>query len=314
MLSCKEQAERIEETVLQPFDKWVDQLQETCEEQPCIWWMFCLNKLFCWLLWVVVKVVEWVAIIVVRWVYRTVCTVVMIIVGIIALVTGNTDILVTALKDVWQLIKDGFYAGTGLIIFIALRIVDWVQTLIGVQARKRPLTEIEKAVLRPIYHDSLNYAAIRVVDGKAGILTGSGRAFTMGFTIYLPVNSLSTVVHESVHVWQFQFGGFGYIGNSAFNQLDSMVFNKGYDPYDWRPRMNQSVSWYNLGSAEAQAKFIEDVYGGGSFTTADLELPTTDRSPGAFFREDVPGTNQFVDAGTDYTAQANAAWRILRTG
>jgi hypothetical protein len=65
---------------------------------------------------------------------------------------------------------------------------------------------------------------------------------------------------------------------------------------------------------EAQAQFIEDVYADGFFDFTDLERPD-DTSPGAFFQEDESGTNAFVTTdGAVYTAQANAAWRILRTG
>ena len=70
----------------------------------------------------------------------------------------------------------------------------------------------------------------------------------MGFTIYLPSYSAQALVHECVHTWQFQFGGFGYIGNSALNQLDSLVFSRGYDPYKWRPAIDAGESWFTLRS------------------------------------------------------------------
>ena len=66
----------------------------------------------------------------------------------------------------------------------------------------------------------------------------------MGFTIYLPSYSAQALVHQCVHTWQFQFGGFGYIGNSALNQLDSLVFSRGYDPYKWRPAIDAGESWF----------------------------------------------------------------------
>jgi hypothetical protein len=308
--SCRQQQERIEETVLQPIDTWVTQEEQQCRDEPCNWWMLCLNKVFCWIVVALVKVTLWVSTIVVRWVYRMVCTVVMLVVGVLALLVGDTTVLAQAVADVWELIKDGTYAVIGLVIFVALRIVDLVQSALGIQPGKRHLTERERSILMPIFRNSLNYNAIELVVGPAGILTTSGRAFTMGFTIYLPSYSEQTLVHECVHTWQFEFRGFQYIGNSALNQLDSMVFNKGYRPYDWQTRLDAGDTWYTIKSVEAQAKFIEDVYASGRF---DFDAPgvADDTNPGEFFKEDAKlGHNVFMT----YTEQANAAWRIIRTG
>jgi hypothetical protein len=273
--------------------------------------MLCLNKVACAIFTFLAKVVVTVVKVVVRWVYRIVCTIVSIVVGIAALVTGSADRLLEAIRDLWGLVKDGFYALAGAVIFVALRIVDLVQTAVGVQRRKRKLTEAERALLRPIFRESLAYDLIEVVDGRAGVLSVSGRPFTMGFTIYLPDYGEQTLVHECVHVWQFQHGGFGYIGNSAFNQLDGMVFNKSYKPYDWRPRIDAGSSWYQLGSVEAQAKFVEDVWAEGIFDFDAPEMPD-DASKGAFFREDDGGHNAFREGERDYTEQANAAWHVIR--
>jgi hypothetical protein len=312
--SCKQEQERVEQQVLQPIDTWAQQLEQRCRNEPCIWWMLCLNKVFCWLAVVVVKIVLWVLIVVVRWVYRTVCVAVTLVVGVLALLIGRTDILVQAVSDLWDLTKDGFYAATGLVIFVALRIVDLVQSAFGAQPAKRPLTKEERAVLRPVFRESLNYNAIEVVDGPAGVLGISGRAFTMAYTIYLPAYSVQTLVHECVHVWQFQFEGFRYIGNSAFNQLDALVFSRGYQPYAWQSRLDAGDSWYTLKSAEAQASFVDEVWATGIFDHSDASTPDAVGS-GAFFREDAEaGVNRFQFDGNDYTAQANAAWRLLRTG
>ncbi|MBO3745597.1 hypothetical protein J5X84_05895 [Streptosporangiaceae bacterium NEAU-GS5] len=312
-LSCRQQAERIEETVLQPVDQWVEQQEQRCRDEPCHWWTLCLNKLFCWVVAFLVKVTLWVATVVVRWVYRTVCTLVTLVVGVIALITGNTDLIKQALDDLWSLAKDGFYAFTGTVIFVALRVVDLVQTALGLQPAKRRLTKSERAILWPIFRESLNYDAIELVVGPAGILTGSGRALTMAFTIYLPSYAERTLVHECVHTWQFQFGGFSYIGNSAFNQLDGALFDRDYNPYEWRSRMDGGASWYSLRSVEAQAMFIEDVYVSGVFDYKDPER-MDDTGPGAFFHEDEAGMHRFSFGGVDYTSQADAAWHILRTG
>jgi hypothetical protein len=187
-----------------------------------------------------------------------------------------------------------------------------VQSVLGVQAKKRPLTKNEISVLSPIYRNALPYGLIEIVAGPAGLLTPTGRALTMGYTIYLPSASDETLVHECLHVWQFQAEGFRYIGNSAFNQLDGRIFSPGYSPYEWQSHLDAGESWYTLKSAEAQAKFISDLFRSGAF------IPLTG-SPvagnGAFFREDpAAGSNSFQVGTTSYTSQANDAWRIIRTG
>lgn len=313
--SCKQQQERIEETVLQPIDKWVEQQEARCRNEPCIWWMLCLNKLVCSIVTFLVRVMLWVTTVVVRWVYRIICTVVSLVIGVLALVTGNADILVQGLKDLWGLTKDAIYTAIGVVIFAALRIVDVFQSAVRLQPAKRRLTEQERGILWPIFRESLNYNAIELVVGPAGVLTIFGRAFTMGYTIYLPSYSPETLVHECVHTWQFQFGGFEYIGNSALNQLDRIVFSPRYQPYNWKPRIDAGESWYTLKSVEAQAKFIEDVYVLGRFVYDDPAVPD-EVTPGAFFREDASlGHNVFkMNQVDDYTVQANDAWRIIRTG
>ena len=313
-LSCKQQEEKIEETVLQPVDQWVQKQEQQCKDAPCNWWMLCLNKLICWIVWTAVKISLWVLTLVVRWIYRTVCTLVMLVVGLVALIFGNVDIIQQAFRDIWELVKDVFYTSIGVVIYYALLIVDGIQSILGIQKKKRPLTELERGILWKVFRNLLNYNAISIIDGNAGLLTMSNRALTMGFNIYLPSYSLKTLVHECVHVWQFQFEGTKYIGQSALTQLDSMLFSKGYHPYDWVGPISTTKSWYLLKSVEAQAQFIEDVFSGGKFIFLDKAI-LPDKSPGAFFKEDKEtGHNNFEYKGPDYTVIANEAWRILRTG
>jgi hypothetical protein len=246
-----------------------------------------------------------------------------LVVGLLALLIGNADILLQAVSDLVELGKDAFFFALGGLIFVALRLVDMIQTVTRRQPAKRPLTERELEILRPIFDDSLLYPLIQIVEGPAGVLTFSGRAVTMGFTIYLPDYSERTLVHECVHTWQFQYGGFGYIGNSAMNQLYG-IFNPVVDEYDWKPGLDAGESWYTLQSIEAQANFVDAIWGEGHFVFADIDVPA-DFTPGAFFREEdaALGSNAFiskdaddgdgVDTFTTYTDQANDAWRILRT-
>ena len=313
-LTCKQQQEKIEETVLQPIDQWVQKQEQQCRNEPCNWWMLCLNKLFCWIVWTMLKITLWVTTLVVRWVYRTVCTLVSLVVGLVALIFGNVEIIKQALGDLWELVKDAFYTIVGAAIYGAIYIVDGIQSILRIQEKKRRLTERERGILWKVFRNSLNYNAISIVDGNAGLLSVSGRAFTMGFNIYMPSYNETTLVHECVHVWQFQFEGTKYIGNSALNQFDSMFISKGYKPYSWVNSISASNSWYTLKSVEAQAQFIEDVFTDGEFVFIDKTI-LPDKTPGAFFKEEKEtGHNKFEYKGVDFTGIANEAWRIIRTG
>jgi len=304
--SCKQQQVRVEETVFEPIEKWVEQQEERCRNEPCNWWMLCLNKLVCWVVTELVKVTEWVTKLVVRWVYRTVCTVVSLVIGVLAIFIGRLDIIVQALKDLLELVVDAIYSVIGALIFALIMSIDFIQTIFGIE-KKRKLTENEIKVLKPIFGDSLLYFLIRVVEtpGILKSIDGNPRAFTIGYNIYPPVNSMKTLVHECVHVWQFQYAGTQFIGQSMIQQAIG-----GQATYDWRTTIGQDDNaWYLLDSNEAKASFVGDVFSDGTFNSGGI----VDNSDGAFFTTGKKGTNNFQDGGVDYTVRANHAWDILKT-
>jgi hypothetical protein len=304
--SCKQQLVRVEETVYEPIDKWVEQQEKRCRNEPCKWWMLCLNKLVCWVVTKAVKVTTWVAKLIVRWAYRIFVTAVSVVIGILAIFIGKFDIIIQALKDLLELIVDAIYFAIGALIFVLIISIDFIQTIFGFE-KKRKLTEDEIKVLEPIFGDSLLYFLIRIVE-KPGILRsidGNPRAFTIGYNIYPPVNSMKTLVHECVHVWQFQYAGTQYIGQSMVQQAIG-----GKATYDWKTTMGQDDNaWYLLDSNEAKASFIDNVFSDGTFSSGGI----VDDSDGAFFATGKKGTNNFQDGGVDYTVRANHAWDILKT-
>lgn len=307
-LSCREQTVRIEEEVLQPMTEYVEERREECRNEPCKWWMLCLNKLVCTIFWVLVKVVTWVVVTVVRWGTRIICVFVSLFIGVLAIFIGRFDILMQAFVDLIDLIVDAFYFVLGALVYVVLTAIDTVQTVLGIE-KKRGLTKEEIAILRPVFGDSLLYFLIRIVE-QPGILTsidGTTRAFTIGYNIYFPPGtSTTTLVHECVHVWQFQFGGTQYIGQSLIHQAIG-----GSTTYSWRATIGTGDNaWYFLNSIEAKASFIGSVFSSGTFNFDDGTIDTAD---GAFFDERDNGSNSFIDGGTDYTTRANHAWNILKT-
>jgi len=78
----------------------VSQQVERCVEQDCNWWCLCCNKWFCFLVWVVVTVVNWVV--------HAVCEIVLDIVDfVVSLVTGIIDVVVGIFTWNWARVWDG---------------------------------------------------------------------------------------------------------------------------------------------------------------------------------------------------------------
>jgi hypothetical protein len=79
---CKEVQDWVEQQIEQPIESWENQQEKRCAEQDCDWWCACCNKWFCWLVWILVKIVRWVLVTVGKWVARLVCEVVNIILDV----------------------------------------------------------------------------------------------------------------------------------------------------------------------------------------------------------------------------------------
>lgn len=106
VLSCKKQQERVEQTVLLPIEQWVQKQESKCQKTPCIWWMLCLNKVACWLITFLVNVCLWITKIVVRLFYRLVCIAVSLVLGILVLLIGRTDVILQAFSDIGEFFID----------------------------------------------------------------------------------------------------------------------------------------------------------------------------------------------------------------
>lgn len=130
--SCREIHEWIEEEVEQPIEEWEDRQEQRCREESCNWWVLCLNKVVCWLVWVTVKVVRWVVVTVGKWVVRTVCTVVNTALDVVGFVWGlilSIPVLGGLLRTVinWLLEIGWRIIGIG----------DFILSLLGVRPRKK---------------------------------------------------------------------------------------------------------------------------------------------------------------------------------
>ncbi|MCP3136478.1 DUF4157 domain-containing protein [Pyxidicoccus sp. QH1ED-7-1] len=128
-----------------------------------------------------------------------------------------------------------------------------MQVVTGLEPPGRRLTDAEVTRLRPIFGDSLDYAAVRLKEGRLGLLGVSGRAFAHGNTVFVPAKGavdFGLLVHELTHVWQHQHGGTAYLSAALAAQWVG-------DGYDWRKAVGQALRWHQL-NPEQQAQLIED--------------------------------------------------------
>lgn len=90
----------------------------------------------------------------------------------------------------------------------------------GIMGEGRPLTPGELRLAKEVFGQSLDLDVVRIV--KTGMPPNAPT--TLGNSIRTARSmSRSTLVHELVHVWQFQNGGGAYISDSAHKQLHAMV-------------------------------------------------------------------------------------------
>jgi hypothetical protein len=122
----------VETQVEQPIETWENQQEQRCRDEPCNWWTLCLNKLFCWLVWVLVKVVRFVLVTVGKWVARIVCTVVNFILDVAAFLVE----LILSIPIIGGLIRTVLNWVTE-VVWRIVGLVDFLGSLLGIRPRKK---------------------------------------------------------------------------------------------------------------------------------------------------------------------------------
>lgn len=137
--------------------------------------------------------------------------------------------------------------------------------------RARALKADEREAARWIFQDSLDLAPIRLTRDS---VLAIGAARTVGNTIHLlskwghftgETLDLSdegrrTLVHELVHVWQYQRGGLAYVPDSLSAQfVATLRHGTRGAAYDWRAARAAGLAW-SAWNAEQQAKAIEELH------------------------------------------------------
>lgn len=132
----------------------------------------------------------------------------------------------------------------------------------------RGLTQPEKDAATTIFHTSVDLGAVEIRRGSllsggntprtSGNLINLPDAYFVGKTMQLtPAGSL-VLIHELVHVWQYQHGGFSYIESSLVPQ--AVAGSRGISrnaAYNWRNAEDSGIPWERW-NAEDQAECISD--------------------------------------------------------
>ena len=239
-----------------------------------------------------------------------------VIKGISSFLTGVISGMIRILGGIlglkWALLLEGLIdigSGTlGAIIVIGGKLISLFQTLTYfLQPNKRKLTTDEKRRLKHVFWDSLALYNVRLVNGFAGLFSVNSRPFALGNTIYMKNQDVSKnpdlLVHECIHVWQYQSIGARYTADALRTQWFG-------NAYDWQQDVEQGrTNWVHF-NKEAQGKFHEDLYDKGELLHGVGVL----KCKGAFYHADDQGKfGRFVLDNVNHTDRANDAVEALRS-
>jgi hypothetical protein len=117
-----------------------------------------------------------------------------------------------------------------------------------------PLTSVEIGIARPVFLESIDYSLVRVVVSSV-----VAAPTTLGNNIRTRTRTMPNwvLIHELMHIWQYQTQGSSYISSSACAQVMATIASGDRNAaYDYTPG-RRSLSDYN---AEQQAHIVEDVF------------------------------------------------------
>jgi hypothetical protein len=131
-LICKNLQEWVEETFENTIVEWEQRQEQRCRDEDCNWWTLCLNKVFCWLALIFVKVVRVIVVTIGKFVARLVCEVVSFLLDLVAVFVNmilSIPIIGGVLRTILNWVTEVVNRAVGL--------VDFGLGLIGVRPEKR---------------------------------------------------------------------------------------------------------------------------------------------------------------------------------
>ncbi|MCL2626609.1 MAG: hypothetical protein FWD46_07335 [Cystobacterineae bacterium] len=202
-------------------------------------------------------------------------------------------------KNPLKALKDAAAWIVSKAMFEFMKGVSSIQTLLGLETAGRSLKPEEIEKLRSIYGDSIDYSQVVIKEGNLGVIGMAAKVpFVVGNTIYVPADyelDEGTLVHEMMHVWQYQNGGIDYMAKAVYAQTwgASDPFGR-HTGYYYEKDVAEGKPFEKL-SPEQQAALIERA-------VVDGVLPP----------EDPP--KKFKINGVDYTAYVLDAWEMVKAG
>ena len=155
----------------------------------------------------------------------------------------------------------------------------------------RGLSAEERALAAEIFADSLVCEPVRLTRDSVMAL-GAPKAIGntihlrsdwghfVGDTLSLTREGRVTLIHELVHVWQFQNGGLAYIPSSLVAQLSAWLQTGSRGgAYRWRQALERARPWHAW-NPEQQAQAVEEFAGSswriasGRGTPSDVQIVT----------------------------------------
>lgn len=159
---------------------------------------------------------------------------------------------------------------------------------------KRKLSGAELGAARKVFSAGLKYELVSVEKmGSLTELINGSRAYTLGNTINLPGKAhayphqyVSVIIHELVHVWQYQHGGWGYAPSAVKAQLFG-------DGYDFAKALREGKPWAKM-NPEQQGQMIQDAFRGAYFEAPGSRFGVFNNK-GAVVRPGAPPPDGFAD-------------------
>jgi len=125
-------------------------------------------------------------------------------------------------------------------------------------AAGRPLMEREIKLAEPVFGRSVDYTRVRLIGAEVP------QFVTIGNNIYVPPDfsigdayHAQTLIHELVHVWQYQRGGTAYISRALVAQIGGMLKGSRNLGYDYTLTPDASFYEYN---PEQQGLIVEHYF------------------------------------------------------
>jgi len=124
--------------------------------------------------------------------------------------------------------------------------------------RSRPLSDVERSQCQQIFGDQIAWSRVRI-DSKA---IAGPKQWRIAYVSFYTINSwgeleLPILIHEMVHIWQFEKFGSLYIPLA----LQAQLSKAGYDYGGEKALMKkQEQTFYYAFNFEQQAEIVEDFY------------------------------------------------------